>query len=237
MQIVNFKNKPPKWGFSIGGMFTTEPPSTIYRREHNIEFYAFLSLNCSCGCGAAMHVYYGGLTRYWPPEGDTGKMIQFDPYYPKEKKSDSADNVAIDPFNWEVMKGLNLFLAEIPKVIAFRKKLDKGFVAVLEVNLSDFSEVQIIVRRESERINFILGQISEKVANVPLLEEAGSYRDALGIIHSVASETDLKPLLVNEHGNLKDPIFKGILEWVQMLGKENDVELSVKSIWIRPYNL
>ena len=80
---------------------------------------------------------------------------------------------------------------------------------------------------------FYLFEIPNVFPKVPLLNEAKTYLECLGLVATLPAEIDTSKIK-NDYADMANPFFKPIIEWVKLLGEENQMELQIKNIWVIP---
>jgi len=237
MKTIDFNNQLPSWAHKILGKFSVKSPSELYGIETGKESYPYLNLNCSDNCGAKMNMAYYGLNSHLPGEYLYDVSLQFNPDYPKDKDKDSANNITVDASSDEVINSIRNFLDNLQKAIAFKKELSGRIKFLLEFWCEQKYNVEIIIRQDEDKIAFLLRELSERLHNVPILSEAKTYHDCLGIIHTLEANSDISSIKAGD-GNTNNPLLDGAYHWINILLKTNGISRSVthkSNLWVRAY--
>lgn len=239
MEIFDFKDKLPEFGDLAYDKksVTTKDPSCIFAKQQKSKGTVIFEVKCSCSehdCQNRVSFFYHGLNHYFDScFGKVSGEVSIQPYFQKEEGR--ANNTTFVPDEKNITGFIN-FLETAKEAIAFKQDLTKSIFAELRVNIKGFnyeSELTLIVRREESGFNFCLFKISSLLSRVPLLKESKSYYECLGVVVIIPADTDIGEIK-NDYANLANPFFKPVVEWVQLLGKENQIELQIQNIWVVP---
>lgn len=240
MTTFDFNDKQPEFGTRISyenNSVKTKGPDEVFVKQKQSKGKILLDMRCTCGdpdCTNRISFHYSGLNRY----GDSRNLgsdtqINIYPYHKEEKGK--ADNVMWNPTQENVYEFIN-FSDTVREAIAFKQELLKGLYAELQVRVKRFDnevELQLIVRKEETGVLFYLFEIPNIFPKVPLLSEAKTYRECLGLVAILPAEIDTSKIK-NDYADMANPFFKPIIEWVKLLGEENQTELHIRNIWVMP---
>lgn len=234
--IVNFKEKVPEFGISTyeNKATTTKSPYEIFKDQQKSKRTIFFEMKCCCSdpcCKNEISFYYNGLDHYASSKNlGSDKEVSINPCDGKEEGR--ANNVMWNPTEENVAQFI-AFSETAREAIVFKQELLRGLYAELQVRIKGYDEIRIMVRKEDEEFRFILFEIPNTFTKVPLLYESKSYRECLGVIATLPSDTDTTEIK-NAHADMRNPFFQPITEWVNRLGEENDLKITVKNIWVMP---
>lgn len=234
--IVNFKEKAPEFGvlkYDEKAM-TTKNPHEIFANQKKSKGSIIFDMKCCCtdsDCQSRIMFMYSGLNRYIGSRNlgsDTEIAI-----HPESKKEEGrANNVWWNPSEDNVGQFVD-FAETAREAVAFKLELLTGLYAELKVRIKGYDEIQIMVRKEETEIRFILFEIPNTFPKVPLLREAESYRECLGVIATLPPDTDTREIK-NDYADMINPFFAPIIAWVNLLGVKNQLDLVISSIWVMP---
>lgn len=240
MTTFDFKNNQPEFGTQISHedkSVKTKRPYDIFAKQKKSKGEILLVMRCACGdpnCRSSVSFHYSGLNHY----GDSANLgsdthVSINPYH--EEAEGKADNVMWNPTEENVSEFIN-FSETVREAIAFKQKLLKDLYAELQVRIKgvDYEgELRMIVRKEETAVQFYLFEIPNIFPKVPLHNQAKTYRECLGLIATLPAETDISKIK-NDYADMVNPFFKPVIEWVKLLGEENQMELRIKNIWVMP---
>ncbi|MEN9338557.1 MAG: hypothetical protein RI945_282 [Candidatus Parcubacteria bacterium] len=133
----------------------------------------------------------------------------------------------------ESIAELMTFTETVKEAIIFKKELLSELFAELQVWIKNYEEIHIAVRKDEAGIHLFLYDIPVIFAKVPLLSESKSYRECLGLIATLPSDTDLSEVK-NDWAKKSNPFFTPVIEWVNLLAKENGVSDISADMWVMP---
>jgi hypothetical protein len=234
--IVDFKEKPPKFGEQNHDdkATKTKDPYKIFTENKKSKGTVLLDMRCSCtdsNCRNKISFYYNGLNHYFSSKNlgsDTEVSIQSC----DKAEGEKYNNVMWDPTEENVLKFTN-FAETAREAITFKQKLLNGLYAQLQVRIKGYNEIQIMVRKEDSKFLFILFEIPNACPRIPLLNEAKEYHECLGVIATLPTDTDTSKIK-NDWADMKNPFFAPIINWVKLLGEENQLTLEINNIWVMP---
>ena len=223
MIVKNFKEELPEFGNQNynNRSVTTKGPYDVFAEQKISKGTVFFDMKCCCSdpdCKNNISYYYSGLNHYGSSKNlGNDAEVNIDQYH-KEIKGRS-DNVIWNPTKENVNEFI-AFTETAREAIAFKQELLRSLYAELQVRISGYGEVRIMVRKEDTEFRFILFEIPNTFPKVPLLYESKSYRECLGIIAIIPSDTDTSKIK-NDYADMTNHFFKPITTWVNLLGKEN----------------
>lgn len=233
---VNFKEKVPEFGTSTyeDKATTTKGPYEIFAIQKKSTGTVIFDMRCCCSdsdCKNEISFYYNGLNHYSSSKNlGSDKEVSI---YPREEKEEGrANNVMWNPTEENVAQFID-FAETAREAIAFKQELLRDLYAELQVRIKGYDEIRIMVRKEESEFRFLLFEIPNVFPKVPLLRESKSYRECLGVVATLPSDTDTSEIK-NDYANLKNHFFAPVVAWVNQLGVENDLKLAVNSIWVMP---
>ncbi|ETB63733.1 TPA: hypothetical protein DIC38_02945 [Candidatus Nomurabacteria bacterium] len=240
MTTFDFNDNQPEFRarvFDGDKSVKTERPYEIFGKTKKSKGTTFLDMECACGatdCVSRISFYYSGLNHYCNSRNlGSDTQININPSHKEE--NGRANNVMWDPTDENVSEFIN-FSETVREAIAFKQKLLNGLYAELQVRIKGidyYGEVQLIVRKDETDMLFYLFEIPNVFPKVPLLNEAKTYLECLGLVATLPAEIDTSKIK-NDYADMANPFFKPIIEWVKLLGEENQMELQIKNIWVIP---
>ncbi len=235
MITLNFEENIPNFGTLTYDekKIKTKDPSRIFAEQKKEEFMPLLNMKCTCGnptCTNKISFFYEGLDLY----GDSKKVGIRDDIINILTCQDTknAGNVKWNPTEENIVNFVS-FSKTVREAILFKQKLLDGLYAELMVSIKGYSEIQIIVRKEKFETLFILFEIPKDFPKVPLYSEAPSYRECLGIIGTLPTNIDTSKIK-NDYADMRNPFFEPVIKWIELLGKENNLDLEIQDIWGMP---
>lgn len=236
MITVNFNEKLPTFGMfnHDDKKIRIKNPDEIFAKQKKSKGGIYLNMRCCCSdsdCNNKVSFYYSGLSYYFGSK-NLGSDTEINIHPSHDEVKGKANNILYAPTN-ENLKEFTDFFETVKEAIDFKKSLLNGLYAQLQVRIKGYPEIQIMVRKDEKGIHFLLFEISKDLPLVPLLSEAESYYECLGVIGKLPSDTDTSKIK-NDHADMKNLFFGPVIEWVKSLGKENQLDLTISSIWVMP---
>ena len=237
MKVVNFKYNLPAFGSrnDYHNSVKTADPHEIFSLQRESKGVFMLHMKCCCSdpsCKNGIDYYYSGLNYYFGQK-NLGSDTEVNIHPHDNEKGETANNVYWNPTEENVAE-FTSFAETIREAIAFKKELLRGLYARLQVKINGYTDIEILVRKEEAEIRFILFEITNILPKVPLLYESKTYRECLGVIATLLSDTDTSEIK-NDYADMKNPFFEPIITWVKSLGEENKIDLEkISRIWVMP---
>lgn len=231
MNIINFAENLPIFGEKKENRttITTKKPYEIFKGIGT----TVLGIKCSCQdptCTNMIYFNYSGLEYYFGSRNlGSDTHINILNSYKDEGK---ADNVMYEPSKENLSEFISFF-HDVQKAVNFKKEILNGLYAQLQINIKNFSTIELMVRKTEKEFVFILFEIGIDLPNIPLISEAKDYKECLGVIAKIPVDTDVSKIK-NDYADMNNPFFKPVIEWAKLLGQENNVELEIRNIWVMP---
>lgn len=237
MITLNFQEKLPEFGTLNYNkkLVTTEEPHKIFVQQRKSKGTTSVEIECSCpdpDCKNRLLIFYNGLNRYFSSR-NIGSDTEINIHPQHDENEHRANNIMWNPTEESTNEFIE-FIETAKEAIIFKKELLTELFAELQVYIQNYGEIQIAVRKDDKGIHLFLYDIPVIFTKVPLLSESKNYRECLGLIATLPLDTDLSEVK-NDWAKRSNPFFTPIIEWVNLLAKENELsDIGNPTIWVMP---